>query len=62
MATPLDQEQIQLALADLPGWELDGDRLRKSFSFGSFKEAMSFLVRVGFEADGRRLAGRRLGR
>jgi 4a-hydroxytetrahydrobiopterin dehydratase len=35
----------------LPGWTRDGDALAKDFKFGSFREAMSFILRVGFEAE-----------
>ncbi|MEM6853151.1 MAG: 4a-hydroxytetrahydrobiopterin dehydratase [Planctomycetota bacterium] len=51
MAEPLTDEAIQTALADLPGWSHADDRLSKSFEFGGFGEAMSFIVRVGFEAE-----------
>ncbi|MEM9251563.1 MAG: 4a-hydroxytetrahydrobiopterin dehydratase [Planctomycetota bacterium] len=51
MAEPLSPEQIDAALKDLPGWFYAEDKLTKRFEFGSFKEAMSFLVRVGFEAE-----------
>jgi 4a-hydroxytetrahydrobiopterin dehydratase len=52
MAKPLDPPEIATALATLPGWTRDGDVLTKTFKFGSFREAMSFMVRVGFEAEG----------
>jgi len=48
---PLPKPQIMAALADLPGWTFKGDALAKSFKFGSFREALSFMVRVGFEAE-----------
>lgn len=51
MATPLTQDQIRQALTELPGWEFAEDKIQKSFGFGSFKEAFSFLVRVAFEAE-----------
>ena len=52
MATkPLTAAEINAALPDLAGWKLDRDALAKEFKFGSFKEAMSFMVRVGFEAE-----------
>lgn len=49
--TPLTQEQIAAALRDLPNWKHARDALTHTFEFGSFKEAMSFMVRVGFEAE-----------
>jgi 4a-hydroxytetrahydrobiopterin dehydratase len=51
MAKPLDLAEITAALATLPGWARDGDVLAKTFKFGSFREAMSFMVRAGFEAE-----------
>jgi 4a-hydroxytetrahydrobiopterin dehydratase len=53
MPDPLSAQQIQSALHDLPGWAYDerASKLTKRFAFGSFKEAMSFMVRIGFEAE-----------
>jgi 4a-hydroxytetrahydrobiopterin dehydratase len=48
---PLSSSDVSQALQKLPGWKQDGDALAKEFKFGSFKEAMSFMVRVGFEAE-----------
>jgi len=48
---PLTPAEIKAALPALPGWKLDHDALAKEFKFGSFKEALSFMVRVGFEAE-----------
>ncbi|MBI2813398.1 MAG: 4a-hydroxytetrahydrobiopterin dehydratase [Opitutae bacterium] len=48
---PLITAEINAALPALPGWLLDRDALAKEFKFGSFKEALSFMVRVGFEAE-----------
>ena len=49
--TPLTPSEIAAALPSLPGWKQEGDALAKTFQFGSFKEALSFMVRVGFEAE-----------
>ncbi len=52
MPTPaLTPSEITAALATLPGWELRDGALAKDFTFGSFREALSFMVRAGFEAD-----------
>ena len=48
---PLTAAEIDEALLTLPGWSLERDALAKDFKFGSFREAMSFMVRVGFEAE-----------
>lgn len=52
-AEPMTTSQITSALSELPGWTFDsGDNvLSKKFEFEHFKEAMSFLVRVAFEAE-----------
>jgi len=51
MSTPLTKAKIQAALAALPGWSFKRDALAKEFKFGSFREALSFMVRAGFEAE-----------
>ncbi len=51
MAKPLSPAEISAALLTLPGWTIAGDALAKTFQFGSFREALSFMVRVGFEAE-----------
>lgn len=51
MSMPLTQEQIADALKDLSGWRYEGDRLRKTFGFRSFPEAISFIVRLAFYAE-----------
>jgi len=48
---PLTRKEIKLALGKLPGWTFAGNALVKEFKFGSFREAMSFMVRAGFEAE-----------
>jgi len=47
----LNGNEIDEALAALPGWAHEDGKLTKTFRFGSFKEAMSFLVRVGMHAE-----------
>lgn len=48
---PLNKEQIEKELQDLEGWSFENDTIQKEFSFPDFKEALSFMVRVGFEAE-----------
>jgi 4a-hydroxytetrahydrobiopterin dehydratase len=48
---PLKNAAIILALGELPGWKYQREALAKTFTFGNFREALSFMVRVGFEAD-----------
>ena len=49
--TPLTQSEIDAALAELPGWRYEEDALKKTFKFRSFREAVSFIVRLGFAAE-----------
>ncbi|HVT72163.1 MAG TPA: 4a-hydroxytetrahydrobiopterin dehydratase [Lacunisphaera sp.] len=51
MAKPLEKAAIEAALAGLPGWSWEKDALVKAFKFDTFRSAMSFMVRVGFEAE-----------
>jgi 4a-hydroxytetrahydrobiopterin dehydratase len=52
MVTGLTPVEIRQHLAELPGWGLgDGNTIRKSFTFKSFPEAVSFAVRVAFQAE-----------
>ena len=49
MNPPLTPDEIDRACANLPGWRLERDALTKTFTFGSFREALAFMVRAGFE-------------
>jgi 4a-hydroxytetrahydrobiopterin dehydratase len=51
MAQPLTDSELAIALTSLPGWKRERDALAKEFKFGSFREAMAFMVRVAFEAE-----------
>ena len=51
MSGPLSDEQIKGALAELQGWAVAGGRLAKTFTFGGFPEAISFIVRLAFCAE-----------
>lgn len=51
MSEVLSASQIQTALAELPGWNLVGTALQKDFVFAHFREAISFMVRLSFEAE-----------
>jgi 4a-hydroxytetrahydrobiopterin dehydratase len=47
----LSRDQAQERLKGVTGWTLDGDSIRKQFVFGSFREAVSFIVRLAFECE-----------
>ena len=51
MSKPLPTTDIKSALSSLPGWSFQEDALVKTFTFGSFPEALSFMTRAGFEAE-----------
>jgi 4a-hydroxytetrahydrobiopterin dehydratase len=51
MSKPLTSDEITWACAKLPGWAYERESLTKTFTFGSFREALSFMVRIGFEAE-----------
>ena len=47
----LSGDEARERLQGLNGWTLEGDAIRKAFTFNSFPEAMSFAVRIAFEAE-----------
>ncbi len=49
--TALSAQEIGDRLAELPGWEYDGERISKRFEFDSFIDAIGFIVRVAERAD-----------
>ena len=51
MATALPDDRIRGSLQRLGGWSRDGDALQREFKFGSFREAVSFIVRIAFAAE-----------
>ena len=51
MKTALTGAEIEVALAGLDGWSGDSAALVKRFRFADFKDALGFMVRVGFEAE-----------
>jgi 4a-hydroxytetrahydrobiopterin dehydratase len=44
--TGLPDDQISAALEDLPGWTLNGDSIRKEFTFPGFRAAIAFIDRL----------------
>jgi len=51
MSHILSDSEVELALADLQGWSLEGDCLTRTYTFPSFRDAVSFIVRLSYEAD-----------
>jgi 4a-hydroxytetrahydrobiopterin dehydratase len=51
LPAPLAHQEIEKALAELPGWACESDALTKEFVFPSFRDALAWMVRAGFEAE-----------
>ncbi len=47
----LSDAEITQRLASLPGWERDGGRIHRTFSFDDFKGSMAFVNRVAELAE-----------
>lgn len=47
----VSEEEIAAALEALPGWEVKDGQLHKDFKFGSFAEAVGWMVSVAVYAD-----------
>lgn len=51
MTEPMNDTDVSAALAELPGWAHQGHALEKTFRFGGFPEAISFITRLAFAAE-----------
>ena len=51
MATRLNSEELEAALADLSGWELKNGKLHKEYKLGSFVEAFGFMSQIALHAE-----------
>jgi len=51
MATPLSPEELRRAAAELPGWECEAEGLTRTYRFATFRAALAYMVRAGFEAE-----------
>ncbi len=47
----LTQKEIEERIKDLDGWKFEGDYLEKEFQFVDFYNALSFVVKLGVEAE-----------
>ena len=47
----LDESTINDALAELPGWRLDGDHITREYRFKGFREAIEFINRIADAAE-----------
>lgn len=48
---PLDKKELQTALNELSGWQIVDGKLHREFKFGSFAEAMGWMVSAAIYAD-----------
>jgi 4a-hydroxytetrahydrobiopterin dehydratase len=51
MPQKLSDGEIGVRLASLEGWTRDGDAIVRQLTFGSFPEAVAFVVRLAFTAE-----------
>jgi 4a-hydroxytetrahydrobiopterin dehydratase len=51
MTTRLTPDEVAERLDTLEGWTLDGDAIRKQFTFAGFPEAVAFINRLAPEAE-----------
>lgn len=51
MADPLSNDVIAQELDQLPEWKYEDDKITKEFGFDNFRDAVSFLMRIAFEAE-----------
>ena len=47
----IPQQERAEFLASFPGWDLEGEELRRTFVLKDFKEAMGFVTRVALAAE-----------
>lgn len=47
----LSEEEIVRALSDRKGWERQGDKLVRKFTFANFSEAFGFMTRCALVAE-----------
>ena len=47
----LSSDQMREKLERLTGWSVDGETIRKQFVFDGFASAVSFVVRIAFDAE-----------
>jgi len=48
---PLSESQAQMLLSSVPGWNLEGKKITKEYTFQNFRESMKFVNRVAELAE-----------
>ena len=51
MSDALTNDQINEALAKLPGWTFAEDKLSREYRFSNFTEAMGFITEMAFACE-----------
>jgi 4a-hydroxytetrahydrobiopterin dehydratase len=49
--TPMPSEDVRRGLAQVPGWLLDGKKIRREYVFKDFVDAMKFVNQVAVLAE-----------
>ena len=47
----LSAAEVAEKLAGLSAWSLDGESIRRQYTFDGFASAVAFVVRIGFDAE-----------
>jgi 4a-hydroxytetrahydrobiopterin dehydratase len=47
----LSPATVRERLGSLPGWQYEGDAIRRQLTFKSFADAIAFVTRLAFEAE-----------
>ncbi len=47
----VDENELETALKNLPGWAVSAGKLTKTYKFGSFAQAMGWMVSAAIYAD-----------
>lgn len=50
--TALDDDEVRSRLVGLPSWGLADEQIVTDYRFDDFRQAVAFVVRVAFEAEG----------
>ena len=49
--TKISGDEARQQLQALAGWALEGEALKRQFTFAGFPDAVAFIVRLGFAAE-----------
>ncbi|MCA8944346.1 MAG: 4a-hydroxytetrahydrobiopterin dehydratase [Planctomycetes bacterium] len=49
--TPLDFHEIEAALEELDGWQIDDGKLHRRLKFEDFQAAFAFMTRIALAAE-----------